>query len=140
MRTVLSVVLRKLLSSLGVCLMMYGLSVTAAGAAQPPANAARPTQSSLKSLITGNSIQGVWAGRPFSQYFSPLGTTDYQETGRQMTSGRWRVNAGGQYCSVWPPSPSEVCYDVRVLGKSIYWRSGDSYYESHVIDGNVFAQ
>lgn len=114
------------------------LAPAAAHAMQPPAAAATPTRSALQSLISGNSIKGVWAGRPFSQYLSPQGATDYQETGGRMTRGRWHVNGRGQYCSVWPPSPSETCYDVRVLGETIYWQAGENWYESQVVDGNVF--
>ncbi len=114
------------------------LSAGAASAAEPPPGAVPPDQATLRALIAGNSIEGTWAGREYEQYFSPSGATHYREQDGRPSQGTWRVNADGQYCSVWPPAAREDCYTVRVLGAAIYWPAGDEWYPSQVVQGNVF--
>lgn len=70
------------------------------------------------------------------QYFSASGQTPYWD-GSRLTMGRWRA-AGDRYCSVWPPSPSEACYDIyRTDGGEIVW-VGDSgkRWIATIADGN----
>ena len=98
----------------------------------------RPNQQQLTGLLSGNSIEGIWAGRPYLQYFDPAGVTRYREQGGEETEGRWRVNEKGEYCSVWPPSDRWVCYQVTVIDDSIFWKSGDEFYPSEVKPGNLF--
>ena len=56
------------------------------------------------------------------------------EAGAGESWGRWRVT-GDQYCSVWPPSETWVCYDVQRLGLEIRFtgHSGDPVV-GHYID------
>ncbi len=102
------------------------------GDARPPAPAL------LIELLRGNTIVAEWDGRPFTQYFAPNGTTRYRESDGPASDGSWRVNSGGQYCSIWPPSPTEACYDVRVKGNAILWLSGGKVHPSEVVRGNAF--
>ena len=102
------------------------------------ADAKIPTQQQLTELIEGNTMQGVWADKPYVQYFAPSGATQYREENSPVTEGRWRVNERGQYCSVWPPSERWVCYDVLVAGNRIYWKSGDDLYPAEVKPGRRF--
>ena len=118
----------------GIILALLSMPAVAAGYSE----AKTPTQKQLLDLLSGNSIEGVWAGRPFDQFFAASGRTRYREAGGSETSGRWSVNPKGQYCSVWPPSSSEVCYDVRVEGKTLYWKSGEKVYLSIVSEGASF--
>ena len=97
-----------------------------------------PDQAQLQELLSGNTMYGTWAGRPYQQYFSPNGATRYQEDGSPETVGSWQINERGQYCSVWPPAGRWVCYNVRVDGNEIYWQSGDDYYPSEVKAGKLF--
>ena len=97
-----------------------------------------PTQQELSHLLSGNTMNGLWAGRPYTQYFSATGSTRYREQDGPETSGRWRVNQQGQYCSVWPPSDREACYKVLVNGAKIYWESGDDIYPADVEKGFHF--
>ena len=97
-----------------------------------------PTQSQLSALLSGNTITGEWDGRPFTQYFAPGGATRYREGDGPASAGTWRVNAQGQYCSVWPPSPTEACYDVRVKGLNVLWFSGGKVHPSLVTRGFAF--
>lgn len=57
--------------------------------------------------VSGKNDRGVW-----KQYFSAQGQTAYVGPGEPPSSGNWHVKAD-QYCSVWPPSGSWVCYDVE---------------------------
>jgi len=107
-------------------------------AVEPPESAAAPNQQQLSRLLSGNTLDGVWAARPYRQFFSASGSTRYKETEGAESSGRWRINSQGWYCSVWPPSDREVCYQVLVEGNNIYWKSGDDYYPSIVIKGDAF--
>ncbi len=97
-----------------------------------------PTQAQLTELLRGNTIVGEWDGRPFTQYFAPGGATRYREGDGPASDGSWRVNSAGQYCSIWPPSPAEACYEVRVKGAAILWLGGDKVHPSEVVPGNAF--
>ena len=98
----------------------------------------RPDQQQLTEILSGNTIEGIWAGRPYLQFFDPGGGTRYREQGGEETEGRWRVNQKGEYCSLWPPSDRWVCYRVTVIDNSIYWKSGDEFYPSEVKPGKLF--
>ena len=110
------------------------LLLTAAFAAEPY----RPTAQQLDDMLRGNTMEGIWAGRPYLQYFDPSGSTRYREQGGEETAGRWRIDANGQYCSVWPPSDRWVCYEVLVIGNGLYWKADDQYYPSEVKPGMLF--
>jgi len=107
-------------------------------AVEPPISAIAPDQQQLIQLLSSNTLDGVWAGRPFRQYFAPSGTTQYREGNGPPSRGSWRINSSGQYCSVWPPSTREACYQVLVENNNVYWKSGSDYYPSAVIEGNAF--
>ena len=107
-------------------------------AVQPPDEASAPTQQPFIDMLSGNSNKGDWTGIAYLQFFAKDGTTRYQEEGRRPASGTWRVNTQGQYCSIWPPSATETCYDVLISGDKIYWKSADVYYEATLIKGNIF--
>ena len=97
-----------------------------------------PTQQQLIQLISGNTIHGKWDGRSFSQHFASRGTTRYRQGSGATSRGTWRVNAAGQYCSIWPPSSTEACYDVLVKGGNLLWKSGDKVHPSEVESGDTF--
>ena len=97
-----------------------------------------PSQQQLQLLLTGNTIQGEWDGRPFSQHFAEDGSTRYREADGLPYRGTWSVNAKGQYCSVWPPSLIEACYDVLVKGNNVLWKSGGKIHPSVVTEGDSF--
>ena len=97
-----------------------------------------PTQQQLIELLSGNSMEGIWARRPYLQYFAADGSTRYREQGGEENEGLWRVNEQGQYCSRWPPSERWVCYDALVSGNNIYWKSGGEFYPAEVKPGKFF--
>lgn len=120
--------------------MLFSLWLSSANASDLPKSSVTPGQQDLQELLSGNSIEGTWDGRPYQQYFSRNGSTVYQETGNLKRSGRWRIDSHGEYCSVWPPFSHEACYQVRVLDRTIYWKSSDTYYPATIIEGDIFNQ
>ncbi len=112
----------------------FGSSV----ALELPVGAVAPSQDQLTRLLSGNTLDGVWAGKPFRQFFEASGATRYQDGNGPTTTGTWRVSSDGRYCSVWPPSSRETCYQVLVAGEQIFWSTGERYYPSRVIEGNTF--
>lgn len=94
---------------------LTALLLAAALAADPY----RPTQRQLDTMLRGNTLEGIRAGRPYRQYFDPSGSTRSREQGGEVTSGSMRVDANGQYCSLWPPSDRWTCYQVLVIDDSL---------------------
>ena len=88
------------------------------------ADACRPAQRQLDDMLRGNTLEGIWAGRPFLRFFNASGSTRYRERGGEETVGRWRVDANGQYCSLWPPSDRWLCCEVLVSGNSLCCKAG----------------
>ena len=89
------------------------------------------TAAEIEQTLSGNTIEGLWAGRAYKQYFSETGNTLYAEEGRQPSKGRWKADPEKQaYCSWWEMS-GWSCYEVLDGGPdAIIWvspGSGDRY-------------
>lgn len=97
-------------------LILVSISVNSRALGLPPGSST-PDQAELTALLSENTLDALWAGRPFRQYFSPSGSTQYGEGDGPSSTGTWRVNSDGRYCSVWPPSTREACYEVLVFGR-----------------------
>jgi len=61
-----------------VVILLGALLPFASVAIEPPKSAQAPDQQQLMELLSGNTLDGVWAGRPFRQYFAPSGSTQYK--------------------------------------------------------------
>ncbi len=59
-----------------------------------------------------------------SQSFAADGETIFFATDGKQSIGHWRVQAG-QYCSVWPPSDTWACYEVKVAGAEVDFVAAD---------------
>jgi len=129
--------MRPLVQRLLLTLVFALISVNSL-ALELPSDASAPDQAQLTTLMSGNTLDGVWAGRPFRQYFAASGSTQYREGDGPSSTGSWWVSSDGHYCSVWPPSSREACYEVLVSGKQVFWKSGDEYYPSEVKEGKLF--
>ncbi len=46
------------------------------------------------------------------QYFHKNGETPYVDAKGEKTYGEWMVK-GDQYCSIWPPSEHQTCFDME---------------------------
>ncbi len=118
--------------------LLFGGLISVSAFAMELGDAKAPTQAQLNLLLTGNILQGEWDGRPFTQHFAATGSTRYREGDGAQSLGTWRANAKGQYCSVWPPSPTEACYDVLAKGNNLLWKSGGKLHPSLVSEGDTF--
>jgi hypothetical protein len=76
----------------------------------------------IEDKLIGNTIQGLWDGQPYRQFFDGSGRTIFVEDGRQPSMGRWKADAEkDQYCSSWQSSRS-ACYEVLDGGpNAIIW-------------------
>ena len=103
----------------------------------PPAGAdPRPLGSDeIRTLLTGNTVHGTWAGREYFSYFEAGGWTTYVAVGGSRTDGRWSVH-DGKYCSVWAGA-NESCYELQMDGSTLEWvTSAGQHYPSQVLPGN----
>jgi hypothetical protein len=84
-----------------------------------PAWAENGVALSGQEIVALLSDRSLYAGKPgeIEQIFQTQGTTFYLVNG-QSSNGTWRV-VKDQYCSVWPPNPTEVCYDVARDGDAV---------------------
>ena len=97
------------------------------------------TEEEFNQLLSGNTMRGVWAGNTYQQYFDPSGDTIYQEQGKPETSGTWRINAQAEFCSIWPPSTDEYCYNVVKDGDTLLWSDGQgNTYPATTEQGKTF--
>lgn len=64
----------------------------------------------ITTLLTDKTLYAKINGKDASQLFMKNGATFYSVGGAQ-TQGEWKIE-GDKYCSVWPPNPTWVCYDV----------------------------
>jgi len=74
---------------------------------------AEPTKlagAAITTLLTDKTLYAKINDNDASQLFMKNGATFYSVGGAQ-TQGEWKVD-GDKYCSVWPPNPTWVCYDV----------------------------
>lgn len=97
----------RLLGSLTLLLLLSGLPTTTASAAEH-----KLTGDEVKALLTDATVNGGSGDAAFKQYFAAGGATTYVGSENTPSQGSWRVQ-GDQYCSVWPPASTLVCYDVE---------------------------
>jgi hypothetical protein len=105
--------------------LVAGLVVWLAGPAQ--AEERRLGAAEIEGVLAGNTLEGLWSGRPYKQYFAPSGRTIYAEEGRPDSAGRWRADPEKDaYCSWWEMS-GWACYEVWSDGPGhIVWVSPGS--------------
>ena len=97
------------------------------------------TVTEFKQLLAGNTMNGIWGQNNYQQYFDPNGDTVYQEEGKPETFGTWRINTQAQFCSIWPPSIDEYCYNVLKDGETLLWDDGQgNTYPATVEMGKTF--
>lgn len=133
-------------SVLAVCLLAVGVYAFANGADSSESSANDTpafSEEALDSLFRGNSINGVWGkdAIPYRQHFFENGRTLYMESNGHPSWGTWRINTRGWYCSIWPPSSSEACYQVLQGdgdGAIVWVTSSGGRYPATVGPGNIF--
>jgi hypothetical protein len=85
----------------------------------------------IKELLSDKTIYNLPVAPPSEQIFQKAGATYYSESGNQ-SQGEWKILAD-QYCSVWPPSPTWVCYDVTRDGNNISFISPSGKISSYAL-------
>ena len=95
----------------------------------------------LETLLSGNSIDGVWGEGHYVQHFQANGRTVYVADGRPADWGTWRISSAGRYCSIWRGS-SESCYPVVERDGTLHWliESTGVVEPFTVVEGNITLQ
>ena len=90
----------------------------------------------IRTLLTGNTVHGTWAGREYFSYFEANGWTTYVEPGKPSSLGRWRAH-DDRYCSTWGEAGNESCYALEMDGDTLIWLTSDgARYLSSVLPGD----
>ena len=74
----------------------------------------------IRTLLTGNTVHGTWAGREYYSYFEANGWTTYVEPGKPSSQGRWQAH-DDKYCSKWGEFGSESCCALELDGNALLW-------------------
>jgi hypothetical protein len=95
----------------------------------------------LETLLSGNSIDGVWGQGHYVQHFQENGRTVYVADGRAPDWGTWRISSAGRYCSVWRGG-GESCYPVIERDGVLHWlvESTGVAEPFTVVEGNITLQ
>ncbi|HEY3145899.1 MAG TPA: hypothetical protein VGJ75_06095 [Dongiaceae bacterium] len=116
----------RLLGSLALCL----LAIPAWAAPKPLGT------DDIRSLLTGNTVHGSWAGKEYFSYFEANGWTTYVEPGKPSSQGRWQAHAD-KYCSKWGEMGSETCYALEMDGDTLLWITSEgARYPSKILLGD----
>lgn len=88
----------------------------------PLAQERKLSAAEIKDALIGNTVQGLWQGRSYLQFFDGSGNTFYSEEGRSASLGKWWVDdEDDTYCSTREGGRS-VCYEVHDGGRgAIFW-------------------
>ena len=79
--------------------------------------------SDIKELLSGNSIEGTWAGQKYKQFFDTSGSTTYAQKGSRETFGKWRINEQKNLYESWWERGGWSGYGVIRDGEKLYWTS-----------------
>jgi hypothetical protein len=86
---------RRYFLALTATIAAFGLQSAQAGSDQLTAN-------EINELLAGNTINGVWAGANYTEYFSAHGLAIYIPAGGPPSEGKWRANPDtDEYESWW---------------------------------------
>ena len=104
--------------------------------AMPAMAAPKPLSTDdIRTLLTGNTVHGTWAGREYFSYFEANGWTTYVEPGKPSSQGRWQAH-DGKYCSKWGEFGSESCYALEMDGDTLWVTTDGARYPSTVLEGD----
>ncbi|MGI3209654.1 hypothetical protein ACROSR_00905 [Roseovarius tibetensis] len=110
---------RRVLFTTLMAVMLVPLFIGSAGAQHISA-------SEIEDVLTGNTIDGVWSGSHYRQYYAEDGTTIYVPDEGQRREGRWRVNPeDGTYESWWRSTGWTPYVMVDLPDSGYAWINGD---------------
>ena len=87
------------------------------------AEPAAVTAAEIKTMLSGNSIEGTWSGDEYRQYFSASGSTTYSQRDARKTVGKWRVNEQTNKYESWWERAGWSGYGVIRDGEQLFWTS-----------------
>ena len=79
------------------------------------------TAAEIKTALSGNTIDGTWAGSKYKQYYGENGFTMYLAEGSKPSPGKWRVNADTDDYESWWESTGWTPYKMTRDGETYYW-------------------
>jgi len=86
---------RRTLLAITAAIALFGFQPAQAGPDQLTAD-------EIEQLLAGNTINGVWAGSTYVEYFSAQGQAIYIPAGGGPSEGKWRANPDtNEYESWW---------------------------------------
>ncbi len=108
-------VLQTALAVIALALVQTGNVPSALAAAE------KLTAPEIREALTGNTVDGIWAGAHYRSYFASNGSTIYQPKGFPPDQGKWKVDESkDQFCSWWP-RVGWGCYDIYREDDRIIW-------------------
>ncbi|WP_417729340.1 hypothetical protein [Roseovarius sp.] len=112
------------------CAVMLALAVPAM--AQP----VRLTAAEVQALLSGNTIDGNWAGTAYQQFFNADGSTVFVLADGRRDEGRWRVNPDTNDYESWWRSTGWTPYAmVRTEAGGLAWINGEQLEPFEVLPG-----
>jgi hypothetical protein len=92
--------------------------------------------SEIEDVLAGNTIEGVWGGDRYRQFFAEDGSTIYVPSEGKRVEGRWRVDPDRGIYESWWRSTGWKPYAMVDLPDSGYaWVNGDAVETFEVKDG-----
>lgn len=94
------------------------------------------TAPEIEALLAGNTVNGVWAGSNYTQYFSEGGVTVYIPEGGHPDEGRWRANHDtNEYESWWRSTGWTPYVIVRTGSGELAYVNGEKLEPFTVTEG-----
>lgn len=87
------------------------------------------TAAEIEALLSGNTIDGNWAGTVYKQYFADSGATTYVPDGGMADLGKWRVNADENLYESWWTNADWTGYAITRVDGGYAWidSAGDTH-------------
>lgn len=112
------------------------MALTLLPALATPAMAQKMSASEIEDVLAGNTIEGVWGGDRYHQYFAEDGETLYVPNDGKRAEGRWRVDPEQGIYESWWRSTGWTPYSMVDLPDGGYaWINGDSMETFKVEEG-----
>lgn len=87
----------------------------------------------IEELLTGNTVDGTWAGSEYMSYFGTDGVTVYVPDEGASDKGKWRVDPENDAYESWWSSTGWTPYGVLQDGDTYYWVDSDGEEHPFVI-------
>lgn len=89
----------------------------------------------IKTLLSGNTIEGKWDGTSYRSYYDPDGMTVYQADGGPQIKGKWRVDPNTDQYESWWEHTGWVNYTVLRTSTGYAWQQDGGTQPFAVVQG-----